>query len=152
MVTSSFLAGALMSTFFAPASRCTRALSASVKRPVDDVVDRHDLDVRGALDELLEGLAADATEPVDAHAYGHVSNLRCAARWIGGARPRQALPGGVPGDAGAVPPRHARDSPRTAQRETRSRFGASGPSRRPADQRRRMTGLPRRLGREMAVG
>ena len=36
-MTSSFLAGALMRTFFAPASRWARALSASVKRPVDSM-------------------------------------------------------------------------------------------------------------------
>ena len=54
-----------------------------VHRHVHDVVDGDDLDIGGALDERLEGLAADATEPVDAHAYGHVSNLRYAARWIG---------------------------------------------------------------------
>ena len=41
MVMSSFFAGALMITFFAPASRCAAALSPSVKKPgrLDDVVD-----------------------------------------------------------------------------------------------------------------
>ena len=59
---------------------------------VDEVVDRHDLDVRGALDERLERLAADAAEAVDADAGGHrVDLLRDARRrrrtlggpWIG---------------------------------------------------------------------
>ena len=128
---SSPLAGALMITFFAPASMCALALSASVKMPVhsrtmstprsphgraagsfsartlisrpsmmieaspawtspgigavrrvvleqqrvhlgvDEVVDRDDLDVRGALDERLERLAADPAEAVDADAGGH---------------------------------------------------------------------------------
>ena len=38
---------------------------------VDEVVDRDDLDVRGALDERLERLAADPAEAVDADAGGH---------------------------------------------------------------------------------
>ena len=37
MVMSSFLAGALMSTFLAPPLRCPAATVASVKRPVDSM-------------------------------------------------------------------------------------------------------------------
>ena len=37
MVTSSFLAGALMRTFLAPAAMWAWAFSASVKRPVDSI-------------------------------------------------------------------------------------------------------------------
>ena len=40
---------------------------------VDQVVHRHDFDVGGALDHGLEGLAADAAEPVDADAGRHGS-------------------------------------------------------------------------------
>ena len=42
-----------------------------VGRDVDEVVDGDHLDVGGALDERLEGLAADAAEAVDADANGH---------------------------------------------------------------------------------
>ena len=135
IVMSSSLAGALMMTFFAPASMCAPALAASVKMPVlsrtmstprsphgrfgrvalgedldlvavdddrrvagpdvarvravgrvaleqegvhlgvDEVVDRDDLDVRGALDEGLERLATDPAEAVDADAGGHGADL-----------------------------------------------------------------------------
>jgi hypothetical protein len=37
IVTSSFFAGAEMMTFLAPLSRCTLALVASVKKPVDSM-------------------------------------------------------------------------------------------------------------------
>ena len=42
---------------------------------IDEVVDRHDLDVRRALDERLERLAADAAEAVDADADCHRGDL-----------------------------------------------------------------------------
>ena len=42
---------------------------------VDEVVDGHDLDVRGALDERLERLATDPAEAVDADAGGHGADL-----------------------------------------------------------------------------
>ena len=61
---SSSLAGAEMMTFLAPASTCSLALAASVKRPVDSM---HDVDAevaprqlgRVALLEDLDGLAVD---------------------------------------------------------------------------------------------
>ena len=40
----------------------------------DEVVDRHDLDVGGALDERLERLASDPPETVDADTRGHVAS------------------------------------------------------------------------------
>ena len=136
IVMSSPLAGALMITFFAPAFRWARALSASVKMPVDsrtmstprsphgsvagirlledldlapvddqrvvgvvdgagigavrrvvleeqgvhgrvdEVVDRHDLDVRRSLDQGLERLPTDPAEAVDADPNCHRVLLR----------------------------------------------------------------------------
>ena len=46
---------------------------------VDEVVDGDDLDVRRALDEGLERLAADAAEAVDADARGHGGATPCHA-------------------------------------------------------------------------
>jgi hypothetical protein len=42
---------------------------------VDEVVDGDDLDVRGTLDERLEGLPTDPAEAVDADAGGHDADL-----------------------------------------------------------------------------
>ena len=44
-----------------------------------EVVDGHDLNVGGALEDGLQGLAADAAEPVDPDANGHGGNLHRGA-------------------------------------------------------------------------
>ena len=59
---------------------------------VDEVVDGDDLDVRGALDERLERLAADAAEAVDADAGGHGGVLLACARLAPGALVTVAAP------------------------------------------------------------
>ena len=45
---------------------------------IDEVVDRDDLDVRRALDQRLERLAADAAEAVDADTDCHRGDLLAA--------------------------------------------------------------------------
>ena len=87
-----------------------------VRRDVDDVVDGHDLDVRGALDDRLERLAADAAEAVDADANGHGANLRCAVGLVRWRRP----PRGRPRSVGR------RGVPRTGGAATRNRAGVAG--------------------------
>ncbi len=198
MVMSSFLAGALMSTFLAPPLRWPPAALASVKRPVDsmtmstprspqgssagsfsertlislpstmsessvcstralvgavggvaleeervhlgrdEVVDGHDLDVGGALDDGLERLAPDAAEAVDAdprcHAWDSLlpgcpaSRARAASLPLvgpGQPAPRVATPG--PDVMWSRPPSRR---PRSHARRWRS--GQAGPMRRAA--------------------
>ena len=50
---------------------------------IDEVIDRDDLDVRGALDERLERLAADPAEAVDADTDCHLgtSSRPLSDRW-----------------------------------------------------------------------
>jgi hypothetical protein len=44
----------------------------SVGRDVDEIVDGDDFELRGALEDGLERLAADPTETVDTDTYCHV--------------------------------------------------------------------------------
>ena len=70
-----------------------------VELGVDEVVDGDDLDLRGALDERLERLAADAAEAVDADANGHRGFLP------GARRPGQAGSPAIERASGAGPRR-----------------------------------------------
>ena len=50
----------------------------SVHRNIDDVVDGNDFEFRGALEDRLERLPADAAETIDSNADGHDDISNCS--------------------------------------------------------------------------
>src|SRR5215210_850249 len=73
-VTSGSVAGALMITFLAPASRCLAASSRFVKKPVDSITTSAPTSPHGSAPGLrrAEHVAPDAPEAVDSGLQGHV--------------------------------------------------------------------------------